>query len=153
MAGNGFNSSTCSWKLVDARFFYRGYEAAMGPMDTTRVSRSPCYDDHDGTHTSSPVPACWGSRPARCAARHPRRALRVQGVMLSDCFSPDILVGMDTAIGERCGVLLLSLGGGLAHYSCDIVAIDAFASMEQNVLVSYCSAVLISMFQRAKPVN
>jgi hypothetical protein len=73
--------------------------------------------------------------------------------MLGDCFSPDILVGMDTAIGERCGVLLLSLGGGLAHYSCDIVAIDAFASMEQNVLVSYYSAVLISMFQRAKPVN
>lgn len=52
-AGAGFNASACNRKLVGARFFNKGYEAAMGPMDTDRESRSPRDDDGHGTHTSS----------------------------------------------------------------------------------------------------
>ncbi|XP_052147997.1 subtilisin-like protease SBT1.7 [Oryza glaberrima] len=147
MAGTGFNSSACNRKLVGARFFNRGYEAAMGPMDTTRESRSPRDDDGHGTHTSSTAAGAavsgasllgFASGTARGMA--PRARVAVYKVCwLGGCFSSDILAGMDAAVADGCGVLSLSLGGGAADYARDSVAIGAFAAMEQNVLVS-CSA-------------
>uniref|UniRef100_A0A0E0KG86 Subtilisin-like protease n=1 Tax=Oryza punctata TaxID=4537 RepID=A0A0E0KG86_ORYPU len=147
MAGTAFNSSACNRKLVGARFFNRGYEAAMGPMDTTRESRSPRDDDGHGTHTSSTAAGAavsgasllgFASGTARGMA--PKARVAVYKVCwLGGCFSSDILAGMDAAVADGCGVLSLSLGGGAADYARDSVAIGAFAAMEQNVLVS-CSA-------------
>ncbi|OEL35929.1 Subtilisin-like protease SBT1.7 [Dichanthelium oligosanthes] len=147
MAGAGFNSSACNRKLVGARFFNKGYEAAMGPMDTDRESRSPRDDDGHGTHTSStaagaPVPdaSLFGFASGTARGMAPRARVAVYKVCwLGGCFSSDILAGMDAAVADGCGVLSLSLGGGAADYSRDSVAIGAFAAMEQNVLVS-CSA-------------
>ncbi|CAN6304349.1 unnamed protein product [Urochloa humidicola] len=144
---DGFNASACNRKLVGARFFSRGYEAAMGPMDTSRESRSPRDDDGHGTHTSSTaagaaVPGAslfgFASGTARGMAPHARVAV-YKVCWLGGCFSSDILAGMDAAVVDGCGVLSLSLGGGAADYSRDSVAIGAFAAMEQGVLVS-CSA-------------
>lgn len=54
-ACTGFNSSSCNRKLIGARFFNRGYEAAMGPMDASRESRSPRDDDGHGTQDRKSV--------------------------------------------------------------------------------------------------
>jgi subtilisin family serine protease len=145
--GAAFNASACNRKLVGARFFNRGYEAAMGPMDTDRESRSPRDDDGHGTHTSStaagaavPGASLFGFASGTARGMAPRARVAVYKVCwLGGCFSSDILAGMDAAVADGCGVLSLSLGGGAADYSRDSVAIGAFAAMEQNVLVS-CSA-------------
>uniref|UniRef100_A0ACD5X9G6 Uncharacterized protein n=1 Tax=Avena sativa TaxID=4498 RepID=A0ACD5X9G6_AVESA len=147
MAGPGFDSSSCNRKLVGARFFSRGYEAAMGPMDTSRESRSPRDDDGHGTHTSSTAAGSavadadlFGFASGTARGMAPRARVAVYKVCwLGGCFSSDILAGMDAAVADGCGVLSLSLGGGSADYMRDSVAIGAFAAMEQNVLVS-CSA-------------
>ncbi|KAJ1294587.1 hypothetical protein BS78_01G156600 [Paspalum vaginatum] len=141
------NASACNRKLVGARFFSKGYEAAMGPLDTDRESRSPRDDDGHGTHTSStaagaavPDASLFGFAPGTARGMAPRARVAVYKVCwLGGCFSSDILAGMDAAVADGCGVLSLSLGGGAADYSRDSVAIGAFAAMEQNVLVS-CSA-------------
>jgi len=146
-AGAGFNASACNRKLVGARFFNKGYEAAMGPMDTDRESRSPRDDDGHGTHTSSTAAGAavtdaslFGFAAGTARGMAPRARVAVYKVCwLGGCFSSDILAGMDAAVADGCGVLSLSLGGGAADYSRDSVAIGAFAAMEQNVLVS-CSA-------------
>uniref|UniRef100_A0A0D9VW96 Subtilisin-like protease n=1 Tax=Leersia perrieri TaxID=77586 RepID=A0A0D9VW96_9ORYZ len=143
----GFNSSACNRKLVGARFFNRGYEAAMGPMDTSRESRSPRDDDGHGTHTSSTAAgsavsdaSLFGFAAGTARGMAPRARVAVYKVCwLGGCFSSDILAGMDAAVADGCGVLSLSLGGGSADYARDSVAIGAFAATEQNVLVS-CSA-------------
>ncbi|KAL5210635.1 hypothetical protein ABZP36_006258 [Zizania latifolia] len=147
MAGTGFNSSACNRKLVGARFFNQGYEAAMGPMDTTRESQSPRDDDGHGTHTSSTVAGAavadaslFGFASGTARGMAPKARVAVYKVCwLGGCFSSDILAGMDAAVADGCGVLSLSLGGGAADYARDSVAIGSFAAMEQNVLVS-CSA-------------
>ncbi|VAH94310.1 unnamed protein product [Triticum turgidum subsp. durum] len=147
MAGADFNSSACNRKLVGARFFNRGYEAAMGPMDTSRESRSPRDDDGHGTHTSSTAAGSavadadlFGFASGTARGMAPKARVAVYKVCwLGGCFSSDILAGMDAAVDDGCGVLSLSLGGGSADYSRDSVAIGAFAAMEQNVVVS-CSA-------------
>ncbi|CAN6310221.1 unnamed protein product [Urochloa humidicola] len=145
--GAEFNASACNRKLVGARFFSRGYEAAMGPMDTSRESRSPRDDDGHGTHTSStaagaavPGASLFGFASGTARGMAPRARVAAYKVCwLGGCFSSDILAGMDAAVADGCGVLSLSLGGGAADYSRDSVAIGAFAAMEQGVLVS-CSA-------------
>ncbi|KAL5219005.1 hypothetical protein ABZP36_019689 [Zizania latifolia] len=147
MAGTAFNSSACNRKLVGARFFNRGYEAATGPMDTSRESRSPRDDDGHGTHTSSTAAGAavtdaslFGFASGTARGMAPKARVAVYKVCwLGGCFSSDILAGMDAAVADGCSVLSLSLGGGAADYARDSVAIGAFAAMEQNVLVS-CSA-------------
>uniref|UniRef100_A0A0A9CNH5 Subtilisin-like protease n=1 Tax=Arundo donax TaxID=35708 RepID=A0A0A9CNH5_ARUDO len=147
MAGTAFNSSACNRKLVGARFFNKGYEAAMGRMDTDRESRSPRDDDGHGTHTSSTAAGAavsdaslFGFASGTARGMAPKARVAVYKVCwLGGCLSSDILAGMDAAVSDGCGVLSLSLGGGAADYARDSVAIGAFAAMEQNVLVS-CSA-------------
>ncbi|CAF2143894.1 unnamed protein product [Brassica rapa] len=51
-AVTNFTASLCNRKLIGARFFARGYEATMGPVDESKESRSPRDDDGHGTHTS-----------------------------------------------------------------------------------------------------
>ncbi|KAL0377868.1 UNVERIFIED_CONTAM: Subtilisin-like protease SBT1.7 [Sesamum radiatum] len=51
--GTNFTKSNCNRKLVGARYFARGYEATLGPIDESKESRSPRDDDGHGTHTSS----------------------------------------------------------------------------------------------------
>ncbi|CAD6205820.1 unnamed protein product [Miscanthus lutarioriparius] len=139
--------AACNRKLVGARFFSKGYEAAMGPIDTDRESRSPRDDDGHGTHTSStaagaavPGASLFGFAAGTARGMAPRARVAVYKVCwLGGCFSSDILAGMDAAVADGCSVLSLSLGGGAADYSRDSVAIGAFAATEQNVLVS-CSA-------------
>ncbi|XP_020092896.1 subtilisin-like protease SBT1.7 isoform X2 [Ananas comosus] len=131
--GTNFSASACNRKLIGARFFAKGYEASMGPIDESRESRSPRDDDGHGTHTSTTAAgAARGMAPrARVAA--------YKVCWLGGCFSSDILAAMDAAVADGCHVLSLSLGGGSADYYSDSVAIGAFAAMEKGVLVS-CSA-------------
>lgn len=51
--GRNFNSSSCNKKLIGARFFSRGYEAAFGSIDESVESKSPRDDDGHGSHTST----------------------------------------------------------------------------------------------------
>lgn len=142
-----FNASACNRKLVGARFFCRGYEAGMGPVDETRESRSPRDDDGHGTHTSTTaagtaVPSANLLGYAAGTARGMSTGARVAAYKVcwaGGCVSSDILAAMDKAVEDGCGVLSLSLGGGSTDYWRDSVAIGAFNAMKQGVLVA-CSA-------------
>jgi hypothetical protein len=52
-AGTRFNASHCNKKLIGARFFCNGYEAALGPVNKMKEYRSPRDQDGHGTHTTS----------------------------------------------------------------------------------------------------
>ncbi|KAL3646376.1 hypothetical protein CASFOL_011556 [Castilleja foliolosa] len=145
--GTNFTKSNCNKKLIGARYFARGYEATLGPIDVSKESKSPRDDDGHGTHTSttaagSIVPAAslfgYALGTARGMAPHARIAA-YKVCWLGGCFSSDILAAIDKAIDDSVNVLSLSLGGGMSDYYRDSVAIGAFAAMEKGILVS-CSA-------------
>ncbi|KAL2531802.1 Subtilisin-like protease SBT1.7 [Abeliophyllum distichum] len=145
--GTNFTASNCNKKLIGARYFARGYEATLGPVDESRESRSARDDDGHGTHTAStaagsvvPGASLFGYAVGTARGMATRARVAAYKVCwIGGCFSSDILAAMDKAIDDNVNVLSLSLGGGMSDYYRDSVAIGAFAAMEKGILVS-CSA-------------
>ncbi|RAL46692.1 hypothetical protein DM860_004971 [Cuscuta australis] len=146
-SGKNFNASSCNRKLIGARYFSKGYEAAQGPIDESKESNSPRDDDGHGTHTAStaagslvPDASLLGFASGSARGMAPRARVAVYKVCwVGGCFSADILAGLEKAIEDNVNVLSLSLGGGTSEYHRDSIAIGAFAAMEKGILVS-CSA-------------
>ncbi|KAI8542073.1 hypothetical protein RHMOL_Rhmol08G0110500 [Rhododendron molle] len=143
-SGTNFNSSNCNRKLIGARYYLKGYEAANGPINTSIESKSPRDDDGHGTHTSSTAGGSsvkrsslygYASGTARGMASRARLAM-YKVCWLGGCFGSDILAAMDQAIDDQVNVLSLSLGGEATDYFSDTIAIGAFAAMEKGIFVS-----------------
>ncbi|KAK3149261.1 hypothetical protein QOZ80_3AG0215030 [Eleusine coracana subsp. coracana] len=145
--GPDFNASACNKKLIGARFFLAGYEAAKGPVDVTKESRSPRDNDGHGTHTSStaagavvPGADLLGYAAGTAKGMAPRARVATYKVCwVGGCFSSDILKAMEVAVSDGVDVMSLSLGGGTADYYRDSIAVGAFSAMEKGIFVS-CSA-------------
>ncbi|KAK3231257.1 hypothetical protein Dsin_003138 [Dipteronia sinensis] len=145
--GKNFSSSSCNKKMIGARFFSKGYEAAFGPIDETAESKSPRDEDGHGTHTSTTAAGSavsgaslfgYASGTARGMATQARVAA-YKVCWLGGCFGSDIVAAMDKAVEDGVNVISMSIGGGLTDYYRDTVAIGAFNAMAQGILVS-CSA-------------
>ncbi|KAK0577779.1 hypothetical protein LWI29_038517 [Acer saccharum] len=145
--GKNFSSSSCNKKLIGARFFSKGYEAAFGPIEEAAESKSPRDDDGHGTHTATTAAGSavsgaslfgYATGKARGMATQARVAA-YKVCWLGGCFSSDIVAAMDKAVADGVNVISMSIGGGLTDYYRDTVAIGAFSAMEQGILVS-CSA-------------
>ncbi|RWW78600.1 hypothetical protein BHE74_00013173 [Ensete ventricosum] len=150
-SGNGFNaSSCCNRKLIGARFFYQGYEAALGhPIDETKESKSPLDTEGHGTHTASTAAGAVVSdaglyQYARGEARGMATKARIAAYKICwarGCYDSDILAAMDAAIADGVDVISLSVGAGghAPSFYRDSIAIGAFGAARHGVVVS-CSA-------------
>jgi subtilisin family serine protease len=145
--GTNFTTLNCNKKLIGARFFVKGYEASMGPINETMESRSPRDDLGHGTHTTStavgsPVGNANFFGYANGTARGMFVGARVSIYKVcwkKACKASDVLAAIDQAIADNVNILSLSLGGPARNYFDDIIAIGAFAAIEHGILVS-CAA-------------
>jgi len=142
--GKNFGPANCNKKLVGARFFAKGYEAAFGPIDESTESKSPRDDDGHGTHTSTTAAGSavagaslfgFANGTARGMATQARVAT-YKVCWLGGCFSSDIAAGIDKAIADGVNILSMSIGGGLTDYYRDTIAIGTFAATAHGILVS-----------------
>nr|GMD22877.1 subtilisin-like protease SBT1.4 [Ipomoea batatas] len=145
-----FPESLCNRKIIGARAFYKGYEAAKGsPMDESVESKSPRDTNGHGTHTAS---TAAGSIVANASvfgyAHGEARGVAIKARIAvykicwsSGCFDSDILSAFDQAVEDGVHVISLSVGanGYAPQYFRDSTAIGAFGAMQQGVVVS-CSA-------------
>ncbi|GKV04488.1 hypothetical protein SLEP1_g16643 [Rubroshorea leprosula] len=142
--GKTFKSSSCNKKLIGARYFSKGYEGAVKPINETVESKSPRDDYGHGTHTSTMAAGLavsdaslfgFASRTARGMATKARVAI-YKVCWLIDCFGSDILAAMDKAVQDDVDIMSLSLGGQVSKYYKDIIAIGAFSAMTHGILLS-----------------
>ncbi|XP_022888348.1 subtilisin-like protease SBT1.3 [Olea europaea var. sylvestris] len=145
--GRGFTEHHCNRKIVGARVFYRGYEAASGKINEQEEYKSPRDQDGHGTHTAATVAGApvqganllgYAYGTARGMAPGARIAA-YKVCWVGGCFSSDILSAVDQAVADGVNVLSISLGGGVSSYHRDSLSIAAFGAMEKGVFVS-CSA-------------
>ncbi|KAJ4952000.1 hypothetical protein NE237_028832 [Protea cynaroides] len=140
----------CNKKIIGARAFYKGYEAAIGrPMDESVESKSPRDTEGHGTHTASTAAGAAVKNAgfyqyAVGEARGMATKARIAAYKICwsrGCFDSDILAAMDQAIADGVHVISLSVGanGYAPPYDHDSIAIGAFGAAQKGVLVS-CSA-------------
>ncbi|KAI0507689.1 hypothetical protein KFK09_013817 [Dendrobium nobile] len=144
------NSSLCNNKLISAKFFCKGYEAALGhPIDETLESRSPLDTEGHGSHTASTAAGAVVSDASLFGyARGEARGIATNAHIAAykicwapGCFDSDILAAMDAAVADGANVISLSVGsnGYAPAYYRDSIAVGAFGAARHGVVVS-CSA-------------
>ncbi|MQM05236.1 hypothetical protein Taro_038049 [Colocasia esculenta] len=145
-----FPASSCNRKLIGARVFYKGYEAARGyPINETAESKSPRDTEGHGTHTASTAAgaavtgaALFGFAAGEARGMATKARIAAYKICWSmGCFDSDILAAMDSAVADGVNVISLSVGanGYAPSYYRDSIAIGAFGAIQHGVLVS-CSA-------------
>lgn len=139
-----FNTSLCNRKLIGARSFYKGYEAAVGPINETLEYKSARDNEGHGTHTASTAAGNFvdnasllgsASGTARGMAPHARIAA-YKVCWIGGCLNSDILAAFEQAIIDGVDIMSLSVGGSSLPYSLDPIAIGSFGAMEKGILVS-----------------
>ncbi|KAK9147679.1 hypothetical protein Scep_006436 [Stephania cephalantha] len=145
--GARFTPSNCNRKLIGARAFLKGYEAAAGRLNDTLDYRSARDSVGHGTHTAStvagnlvPGASLFGmAKGSAGGMRYTGRIAAYKTCWPLGCASSDILAAIDQAVIDGVDILSLSLGGGSRPYHSDNIAIAAFGAVQNGVFVS-CSA-------------
>ncbi|KAJ6885835.1 hypothetical protein NC651_026483 [Populus alba x Populus x berolinensis] len=136
----------CNRKLIGARYFNKGYEAALGrPLDSSNNTARDT--DGHGTHTLSTAGGRFvsganllGSANGTAKGGSPNARVASYKVCWTGCYDADILAAFDAAIQDGVDILSISLGEAFAiPYFRDVVAIGSFQAVMNGILV-VCSA-------------
>ncbi|XP_075477728.1 subtilisin-like protease SBT5.3 isoform X1 [Primulina tabacum] len=142
-------SFRCNRKLIGARYFNKGYAAAVGPLNST--FKTPRDIEGHGSHTLSTAGGnfvaganVFGYGNGTAKGGSPRARVAAYKVCWppvagNECFDADILAAFDTAIHDGVDVLSVSLGGDPAPFYNDSVAIGSFHAVKHGITV-ICSA-------------
>lgn len=154
--GVKFTSANCNRKLVGARFFAKGHEAARGSggpgvvsgINETVEYRSPRDADGHGTHTASTAAGRYSFRASMAGYASgiakgvaPKARVAAYKVCWKDsgCFDSDILAAFDSAVADGVDVISISIGGGggiSSPYYLDPIAIGSYGAVSKGVFVS-----------------
>ncbi|KAG9459420.1 hypothetical protein H6P81_003928 [Aristolochia fimbriata] len=142
--GPGFKKTDCNRKIIGARFFPSGYEAARGKINSTVEFRSPRDSDGHGTHTASTAAgrlvanvSLQGYAGGDAVGVAPRARLAVYKICWSSgCHDSDLLAAMDKAVEDGVDVISLSVGASPTPLEADPIAMGAFGAVSKGVFVS-----------------
>ncbi|XAR59829.1 Tripeptidyl-peptidase II [Bertholletia excelsa] len=153
--GTKFTARNCNKKIVGARFFSKGHEAAGGfgggmggAINETVEFMSPRDADGHGTHTASTAAGrisfqanMSGYAAGIAKGVAPKARLAVYKVCWKDagCFDSDILAAFDAAVNDGVDVISISIGGGdgiSSPYYLDPIAIGSYGAVSRGVFVS-----------------
>ncbi|CAM0943717.1 unnamed protein product [Alopecurus aequalis] len=142
-----FNGSAyCNNKLVGAKAFHKGHEAALGGMvSETEEPASPLDTNGHGTHTSSTAAgsavadvAFYDYARGTAVGIAPGARIAMYKACWEGCASSDILAAFDEAIADGVDVISVSLGavGNAPNFYADNTAIGAFRAVSKGIVVS-----------------
>lgn len=140
-------------KLIGARYFNKGYLAALSTSNsshTTTINSPRDYDGH-GTHTLSTAggsfvrdASVFGFGKGIAKGGSPRARVATYKVCWppingDECYDADVLAAFDMAIADGVDIISASIGGNPSPYFNDTLAIGSFHATKKGILV-VCSA-------------
>ncbi|KAL6525991.1 hypothetical protein OROHE_015515 [Orobanche hederae] len=152
--GARFNLKHCNRKIVGARYFFKGHEAAsgfggvVGGINETIEFKSPRDANGHGTHTASTAAGryafkasmeSYASGIAKGVAPKARLAVYKVCWNKAGCFDSDILAAFDAAVNDGVDVISISIGGGegiSSPYYLDPIAIGSYGAVSRGIFVS-----------------
>ncbi|CAF2032260.1 unnamed protein product [Brassica napus] len=148
-SGARFGPKNCNRKIVGARFFAKGQQAAViGGINKTVEFLSPRDADGHGTHTASTAAgrhafkasmSGYASGIAKGIAPKARIAAYKVCWKDSGCLDSDILAAFDAAVVDGVDVISISIGGGdgiTSPYYLDPIAIGSYGAASKGIFVS-----------------
>ncbi|XP_031267277.1 subtilisin-like protease SBT3 [Pistacia vera] len=147
--GTAFSPSICNRKLIGARSFSKGLQAAGRNISKFEYD-SPRDSDGHGTHTSSTAAgnhvhgaSHFGYAKGTARGVAPRAHVAMYKVLwATDTFqsaTSDVLAGMDQAIADGVDIMSLSLGFEQTPYFKDVIAIASISAVKKGIFV-VCAA-------------
>ncbi|GAY45976.1 hypothetical protein CUMW_093460 [Citrus unshiu] len=148
--GVKFTAKNCNKKIIGARFFSKGHEAAggsAGPIGDCRVhvaaGRRWSWDPHGvdpaGRHAFRASMEGYAAGVAKGVAPKARLAVYKVCWKNAGCFDSDILAAFDAAVNDGVDVISISIGGGdgiSSPYYLDPIAIGSYGAASRGVFVS-----------------
>lgn len=143
--GTNFTTKNCNKKLIGARYFFKGYEAEVGPLNETVDIKSARDTEGHGTHTSSTAGGrfvaganLFGFAPGTARGMAPSSRIAVYKVCwMLGCASSDLLAAYDQAVADGVDVISMSIGdNNVVEYFQDTIAIGSFGAIKKGIFVS-----------------
>ncbi|KAK9127731.1 hypothetical protein Syun_016528 [Stephania yunnanensis] len=148
VAGENFTSANCNRENIGARFYYRGFEAEIGPLEFVDgiFFRSARDADGHGSHTASTVAGSVVSNVsllgmARGIARGGAPSARLaiyKACWFGFCSDADLLSAFEDATDDGVDIISISVGSPPTRSSffSDAISIGSFHAFMKGVLVS-----------------
>ncbi|XP_056168961.1 subtilisin-like serine-protease S [Syzygium oleosum] len=145
--GENFTLSYCNRKIVGARFYFKGFEAENGPLESFNLPffRSARDADGHGSHTAStiagsvvPNASLFGIAQGTARGGAPGARLAIyKACWFGQCNDADILAAMDDAIDDGVDMLSLSLGPTPPQpiYFENSISIGAFHAFRRGIVI------------------
>ncbi|XP_073144605.1 subtilisin-like protease SBT5.4 [Henckelia pumila] len=142
---NDKSRTFCNRKIIGGRYFYAGYKAFGGKLNSSFDSPRD-YEGH-GSHTLStaagnfvPSASVFGIGNGTAKGGSPKARVAAYKVCWpqingSQCFDADIVKAFDMAIQDGVDVLSVSLGGSPVEYLADGIAIASFHAVKNGIVV------------------
>ncbi|CAM0943719.1 unnamed protein product [Alopecurus aequalis] len=140
-----FNASVyCNGKLVGAKFFRAGHEAARAVGETESMSPLDTETEGHGTHVASTAAgsaaadaSLYGYGKGKAVGVAPGARIAVYKACWRGCASSDTLAAFDEAIADGVDVISASLGTAKARkFYKDTTAVGAFNAVRKGIVVS-----------------
>ncbi|GLJ54872.1 hypothetical protein SUGI_1178360 [Cryptomeria japonica] len=146
--GVGFNASNCNRKIIGARFYFKGFEAENGPLESFggKFFRSPRDADGHGSHTASIAAGALvknasvfgiGKGTARGGSPGARLAI-YKACWFNLCNDADLLAAFDDATNDGVDIISISVGPlpPQPSFFVDSISIGSFQAFRKGVFVS-----------------
>ncbi|XP_057839024.2 subtilisin-like serine-protease S [Cryptomeria japonica] len=144
--GEKFSAYNCNRKLIGARFYFKGFEAENGPLESlgAKFFRSPRDADGHGSHTASTAAGTvvqyaneLGIAQGTAMGGAPGARLSIyKACWVNSCSDADLLAAFDDATKDGVDIISISVGSSSESFFTDSIALGSFHAFSNGILVS-----------------